>query len=467
MATVIPVILSGGSGTRLWPLSRKAFPKQFLDLCSEQSMLQETVNRVTHLHDPIIVCNEDHRFTVAEQLQQVGVSPSAIILEPVGRNTAPAVMLAALKAHEIDPDATIIVLAADHVIRNVDAFREVASKAIEQAQSGHLVTFGVVPTKPETGYGYIQAEFGSEKPGKVLKFVEKPDAATAESYIKAGDFLWNSGMFVFRASSYLSELSSHRHDIYSAVEKAWKQQSGDYDFIRVDKASFAESDDESIDYAVMEHTQNAVVVPLDADWSDVGSFASLWEVSAKDESGNACKGDIQLIDSRNNLVLSENQLVTAVGVDDLVIVSTKDAVMVSKRDRVQDVKGIVQELKANNRSEYMLHREVNRPWGAYDSIDKGERFQVKRIVVKPGQQLSKQMHHHRAEHWIIVSGTAQVEINDQEQLLTENESVYIPLGATHRLTNPGKIPLELIEVQSGSYLGEDDIVRFDDLYERV
>ena len=273
-------------------------------------------------------------------------------------------------------------------------------------------------------------------------------------------------MFVFRASTYLGELHEHRADIYQAVEKAWKEQSQDFDFIRVDKSLFGESDDESIDYAVMEKTQKAMVVPLDANWSDVGSFASLWEVSAKDDNGNACKGDIHLIDSRNNLVMSENQLVTAVGVDDLVIVSTKDAVMVSKRDRVQDVKGIVQELRANNRSEYMLHREVNRPWGAYDSIDKGERFQVKRIVVKPGQQLSKQMHHHRAEHWIIVSGTAVVEIDEKEQLLTENESVYIPLGATHRLTNPGKIPLELIEVQSGSYLGEDDIVRFQDIYNR-
>lgn len=466
MSTVIPVILSGGSGTRLWPLSRKAYPKQFLDLCSNKSMLQETALRVTHLHDPIVVCNDAHRFVVAEQLSQEGISPASIVLEPAGRNTAPAVMLAALQAQYIDPDATIVVLAADHVITNVTAFREALDKAICEANNNNLVTFGVVPSKPETGYGYIKAEFGSDKPGKVLTFVEKPNQETAEKYIADGGYLWNSGMFVFKAKQYLNELSAHRSDIFNAVSSAWQTAKHDMDFTRIDKEAFEKSADESIDYAVMEKTQNAVVVPLDAEWSDVGSFSSLWEVSDKDAFGNACKGDAQLIDCKNNLVIGENQLVTAVGVDDLVIVSTKDAVMVSKRDRVQEVKSIVQELRANERSEYMLHREVYRPWGSYDSIDQGDRFQVKRIVVKPGASLSKQMHHHRAEHWIIVSGTAVVEIDGNEQLLTENESVYIPVGATHRLTNRGKIPLELIEVQSGSYLGEDDIVRFDDVYGR-
>ncbi len=466
MSTVIPVILSGGSGTRLWPLSRKAYPKQFLDLCSDKSMLQETALRVTHYHDPIVVCNEEHRFVVAEQLNQIGIQPASIVLEPVGRNTAPAVMLAALKAQSIDPEAIIVVLAADHVISNVEAFRASLAEAVRQSGNNSLVTFGVVPTKPETGYGYIKAENGAACPGKVQEFVEKPDEVTAKAYLEDGSYLWNSGMFVFKTSEYLSELKQHRSDIYEAVEKAWSKASHDMDFTRVDKDDFAQSADESIDYAVMEKTTKAIVVPLDADWSDVGSFSSLWEVSAKDANGNACRGDAQLIDSTNNLVLAENQLVTAVGIEDLVIVATKDAVMVSKRDRVQEVKAIVKELKENNRSEYMLHREVYRPWGSYDSIDNGERFQVKRIVVKPGASLSKQMHHHRAEHWIVVTGTAVVEIDEREQLLTENESVYIPVGATHRLTNPGKIPLELIEVQSGSYLGEDDIVRFDDVYGR-
>lgn len=466
LPTIVPVILSGGSGTRLWPLSRKAYPKQFLRLCGENTMLQETVGRVGHLHAPIVVCNNEHRFIVAEQLRQIDVEPAAIILEPVGRNTAPAVLLAALKAQEIDDNAIIVVLAADHVISDLAVFRQAIDDAVQLAMNGHLVTFGVVPTAAETGYGYIKAEQGNRAAGKVLEFVEKPDRARAEQYVASGEYLWNSGMFVFAAQRYMSELGQFNSAMYDAVQAAWQQRTFDLDFIRVPAEQFAQSPDDSIDYAVMEKTQQAMVVPLHAPWNDVGSFASLWEIAEKDANGNALNGDTRIVDSKNNYIHSENQLVTTVGVHDLVIVATKDAVMVSQRDRVQDVKALVNELKDENRSEYVFHRQVYRPWGSYDSIDHGDRFQVKRIEVKPGQQLSKQMHHHRAEHWVVVSGSALVEVNGKEQLLSENESIYIPVGATHRLMNPGKISLELIEVQSGSYLGEDDIVRFDDVYGR-
>jgi len=475
MTEIIPVVMAGGSGTRLWPLSRKMFPKQFLPLMSELSMFQETLGRLNANLDqnnnltiarPIVVCNEEHRFIVAEQLRKTKDQAHSILLEPVGRNTAPAVALAALDSLAQDEDPLLLVLAADHVIREPKAFHDAIAIAANAAETGKLATFGIVPRGPETGYGYIQAEAIDNKVGKVAQFVEKPDIETAQAYIDDGNFYWNSGMFMFRASTYLKELGEHRPDILSAVEKAYQNKSQDMDFTRIDKALFEACPDESIDYAVMEKTQQAVVTPLDAGWSDVGSWSSLWEESDQDHQGNVHHGDVVTYDTHNNLIIAQNKLVAAVGVDNLVIVETPDAVMVSAKDRVQDVKAIVKQLEHSDRSEGVFHREVARPWGSYDSIDKGERFQVKRIMVKPGAKLSLQMHHHRAEHWIVVSGTALVTIGEKETLLSENESTYIPIGVTHRLENPGVLPLEMIEVQSGSYLGEDDIVRFEDNYGR-
>lgn len=473
MHKLVPVIMAGGSGTRLWPLSRKLYPKQFLPLMSEQTMFQETLARLEgelaremDVSGPMIVCNEEHRFIVAEQLRQADKRAEAIILEPVGRNTAPAVALAALRVAQQDPEAILLVLAADHVICDVEVFQSALLKAAEGAQQGKLVTFGIVPRAPETGYGYIKTGAPFGELSEVAAFVEKPDAQTAQSYLDTGGYLWNSGMFMFQAGVYLDELKQHRPDILQAVERASAHTTSDLDFTRVDTQAFAACPDDSIDYAVMEKTQHAVVVPLDAGWSDVGSWSSLWEESVQDEDGNVARGDVVTHDAHNNLLFSEHKLIAAVGVDDLVVVDTPDAVMVSRKDRVQDVKSIVKQLEAAKRSEATLHREVARPWGTYDSIDMGERFQVKRITVKPGAKLSLQMHHHRAEHWIIVSGTALVTINDETRMLSENESTYIPIGATHRLENPGKLPLEMIEVQSGSYLGEDDIVRFEDNYGR-
>ena len=475
MTKIIPVVMAGGSGTRLWPLSRKMFPKQFLPLMSELSMFQETLGRLNANLDqnnnltiarPIVVCNEEHRFIVAEQLRKTKDQAHSILLEPVGRNTAPAVALAALDSLAQDEDPLLLVLAADHVIREPKAFHDAIAIAANAAETGKLATFGIVPRGPETGYGYIQAEAIDNKVGKVAQFVEKPDIETAQAYIDDGNFYWNSGMFMFRASTYLKELGEHRPDILSAVEKAYQNKSQDMDFTRIDKALFEACPDESIDYAVMEKTQQAVVTPLDAGWSDVGSWSSLWEESGQDHQGNVHHGDVVTYDTHNNLIIAQNKLVAAVGVDNLVIVETPDAVMVSAKDRVQDVKAIVKQLEHSDRSEGVFHREVARPWGSYDSIDKGERFQVKRIMVKPGAKLSLQMHHHRAEHWIVVSGTALVTIGEKETLLSENESTYIPIGVTHRLENPGVLPLEMIEVQSGSYLGEDDIVRFEDNYGR-
>ena len=466
---ILPVIMAGGSGTRLWPLSRGNYPKQFLTLSGEQSMLQNTLTRLDGLaHSPVmLICNEEHRFIAAEQVRQLGVEHDGIFLEPVGRNTAPAIAIAAFKALESGVDPLLLVLAADHVIDDKNAFQQSVNQASTLAEQGKLVTFGIVGNKPETGYGYIKRGEQYQAGFVVDRFVEKPNEATAQDYIKSGNYYWNSGMFLFKASRYLEELNAFRPDIYDACEKAMQLQNNDMDFVRVDKAAFELCPDESIDYAVMEQTNDAVVVPMDAGWSDVGGFSALWEVSAQDENGNAFKGDVKAVDTKNTLVFGEDKLVATVGVEGLVIVNTKDAILVAHKDKSQQVKAIVQQLKDEQRSEAKLHREVYRPWGKYDSVDNGERFQVKRITVKPGAKLSVQMHHHRAEHWIVVSGTAKVQIDDTEQYVTENESVYIPITAVHALENPGKVDLELIEVQSGSYLGEDDIVRFEDRYGRV
>ena len=467
---ILPIIMAGGSGSRLWPLSRQMFPKQFLTLHGDSSMLQATAERLSGFeHEPVmVICNEEHRFSVAEQFRLNNIPNSGIILEPVGRNTAPAIALAALKAISNGQDPLLLVLAADHVIKDSSAFVESVENAKVHAEAGKLVTFGIVPTAPETGYGYIQRGSAQQSSGyAVSKFVEKPDQKTAETYLSSGDFYWNSGMFLFKASRYLDELKTHRPDILSACEAAMSSPQNDLDFIRVDKIAFEACPDDSVDYAVMEKTADAVVVPMDCGWSDVGSWSALWEVSDKDKNGNTFKGDVMAIETKNSFIYAQDKLVTTVGLEDIAIVETKDAILVSKLSEVQKVKKIVEQLKADERSEFKHHREVYRPWGAYDSIDNGERFQVKRITVNPGAKLSVQMHHHRAEHWIVVTGTAKVTNGDKELLLTENQSTYIPVGVIHALENPGKVPLELIEVQSGSYLGEDDIVRFEDKYGRI
>lgn len=468
---ILPVIMAGGSGTRMWPLSRNQFPKQFLTVHGENSMFQETILRLKDLaaSPATIICNEDHRFSVAEQLRIVNIESSGIILEPVGRNTAPAIALAALNALNKGQDPLLLILTADHFIKNEKAFTESVRNAVPFAESGKLVTFGIVPTAPETGYGYIKrgSELGDSEGFNVDEFVEKPNDSAAQQYLDSGQYYWNSGMFLFKASSYIDELKLHNPAIYEACVKALANTTIDLDFVRVDKAEFEACPEDSIDYAVMEKTSDAVVVPMDCGWSDVGSWSALWEVSDKDEDGNAYIGDVISIDSKNNFVYSQDRLITTVGVEGLAIVDTKDALLVAKQSEVQKVKQVVAELKKTVRSEFEHHREVYRPWGKYDSIDFGERYQVKRITVKPGAKLSVQMHHHRAEHWIVVSGTAKVTNGDKDILLTENQSTYIPVGVIHALENPGKVPLELIEVQSGSYLGEDDIVRFEDRYGRA
>ncbi|KJZ06101.1 mannose-1-phosphate guanyltransferase [Halomonas sp. S2151] len=466
---ITPVIMAGGSGSRLWPLSRQLRPKQFLRLIGEGSMLQETLKRIEPLghRSPLLICNEEHRFLAAEQVRQLGLADARILLEPEGRNTAPAIALAALQVEENDPEALLLVLAADHLILDVPQFHKSIASARELAEQGQLVTFGIVPTHAETGYGYIQR---GEKRGdcgfKVECFVEKPDRITAEDYLATGDYYWNSGMFLFSAKRYLEELERFEPAIVRACRAALAGASNDLDFTRLDAEAFKTCPTDSIDFAVMERTDCASVVPLDAGWSDIGSWSTLWEVSERDALGNACHGDVVCHDSHNLLVHSDSRLVTTVGVEDLVVVETKDAVLVAHKDRVQEVKQIVARLKAEGRSEQTSHREVYRPWGVYDSIGSGDRYQVKCITVKPGAKLSVQMHHHRAEHWVVVSGTAKVTIGETTRLVAENESTYIPVGQVHALENPGKIPLELIEVQSGSYLGEDDIVRFNDLYGR-
>ena len=469
---VVPVIMAGGTGSRLWPLSRELKPKQFLPLTDDQrSMLQATVDRLQGL--PVapltVICNEEHRFLAAEQLRNTaGAQGASIVLEPAGRNTAPAIALAALHAIQSQPDATLLVLAADHLISDVPAFQAAVRAAMPLAAVGKLVTFGVVATHPETGYGYVERGEPLPQGGfAVSRFVEKPDAATAQQYLDSGRYYWNSGMFLMGAQRYLDELARWQPEMLAACQRALNDARADLDFVRVGKAAFEACPADSVDYAVMEKTRDAAVVPLDAGWSDVGSWSALWAVSPRDDHGNAQRGDVWQVGSHNTLVHAEGRLVTTVGVDNLVVVETADAVLVAHKDRVQDVKKVVEHLKAAGRTEHVNHREVYRPWGMYDSIDHGTRYQVKRITVKPGAKLSVQMHHHRAEHWIVVSGTAKVTNGDQTFLVTENQSTYIPVGQVHALENPGVIPLELIEVQSGSYLGEDDIVRFEDRYGRA
>jgi mannose-1-phosphate guanylyltransferase len=459
------VVIAGGSGSRLWPLSRAGYPKQFLPLTGEATLFQETVSRLDSLNveSLVAICNEDHRFFVAEQLREINKAGS-IILEPFGKNTAPAIGLAALTSED---DSLLLVLPADHIVVDNDAFVAAVSGAIPLAESGKLVTFGIVAESPRTGYGYIRRGKEVNSGYVVDEFVEKPSAELAKEYVASGSYYWNSGMFLFKASRYLEELEKFRPDIYQACLASLASAESDSDFLRINSKEFAMCPSESIDYAVMEQTPDAVVVPLDAGWSDIGSWSSVWEMSDKDSDGNSSEGDILLHNTRNSLVRSDGRLVAAVGVDDLIIVCTKDAVMVSHRDSDQDVKVIVQKLKEQSRSEYELHREVHRPWGKYDSVDRGGRYQVKRITVSPGAKLSVQKHHHRAEHWVVVSGAAMVSNGDNVFLLSENESTYIAAGVIHSLENPGKVPLEIIEVQTGSYLGEDDIVRFDDLYGRM
>lgn len=470
---MIPVILSGGSGTRLWPLSRSLYPKQFLPLVSGKTMLQETVarlNGVPGIAAPLVVCNEDHRFIVAEQLRCIGAAKPTILLEPVGRNTAPAIAAAALTATAQGEDPLLLVLAADHVIADVPAFQAAITIARQAAEAGALVTFGIEPTAPETGYGYIKRtdKRGGAGTYPIAQFVEKPDLATAQQYLASGDYYWNSGMFLFRASVFLDELEAFNPDMLAACRAAVAGEAPDLDFVRLDKTAFSNCPADSIDYAVMEKTGKALVVPLAAHWNDVGSWSALWEVHDKDADGNVQKGDVLAVNTHNSYLHSaDGRLVATVGLDDVVVVDTQDAVLVAHRNQVQDVKKVVDALKAAKRKEVNLHRLVYRPWGSYDSIDNGQRYQVKRITVNPGARLSVQMHHHRAEHWVVVSGTAKVLNGDNEVLLTENQSIYIPVGVIHALENPGKIPLELIEVQSGPYLGEDDIVRFEDRYGRT
>lgn len=468
---LFPIIMAGGSGSRLWPLSRQLNPKQFLPLVdAEQSMLQATIRRLQGLDIavPWLICNEQHRFLAAEQMRQLGMEEAKILLEPVGRNTAPAIALAALQAVQEANDPILLILAADHLIQDVPAFHSAVNAALALAEEGKLVTFGVVPTHPETGYGYIEkGETVGDGGYRVSRFVEKPDQATAREYVTSGNFYWNSGMFMFRASRYLEELEQFQPAIYAACSDALAKAEQDLHFVRVNRDAFEACPDDSIDYAVMERTADAVMVPLDAKWSDVGSWTALWEAGDKDSSGNCVKGDVLCENSRNSYIHAEHRLVATVGVDDLVVVETKDAVLVAHKDQVQDVKKIVEKLKLLKRGEHLNHREVYRPWGVYDSIDQGDRYQVKRITVKPGAKLSVQMHHHRAEHWVVVCGTAKVTNGEKTYLVTENQSTFIPIGQVHALENPGKVPLELIEVQSGSYLGEDDIVRFEDRYGRT
>ncbi len=470
-SVIVPVILAGGSGTRLWPLSRSLYPKQLLPLVNERTLLQNTVARlagVVGVSAPLVVSNSEHRFMVAEQLREAD-SNAAILLEPVGRNTAPAVAIAALEALAQEDDPVLLVLPADHLIDDEVAFKEAVAGGLVVAETGDFITFGILPHHPEIGYGYIckgDQVAAAADVYRVARFVEKPDLATAERYLESGEYLWNSGMFMFKARRYLEELEKFAPEMLALCCEAYDGKVSDIDFIRLDEAAFAKCPSDSIDYAVMEKTDAACVIPLDCGWSDIGSWAALWERGEQDENGNVFKGDVIGEDVQDCYIHASGRMVAAVGLREHVVVETADAVLVAAKDRVQDVKAIVERLKLEQRQEVVLHRQVFRPWGSYECIDNAERFQVKRIVVSPGARLSLQAHHHRAEHWIVVKGTAKVVNGDQEIILAENQSTYIPIGATHRLENPGKIPLELIEVQSGSYLGEDDIVRFEDIYGR-
>jgi mannose-1-phosphate guanylyltransferase/mannose-6-phosphate isomerase len=476
MSTImIPVILSGGSGSRLWPLSRSLRPKQFLGVTDHQTLFQHTLLRLEGLISPvspIVVANESHRFLVADQCSEVGIIPKALLLEPCARNTAPAIAAAAFAAMADHQDPVLLVLPSDHIFKDTDAFQAAVRVGLSAAEAGAMVTFGIKPQGPETGYGYVKADAmagGHVTQGtrEVAAFVEKPDLKTAEQYLADGNYFWNSGMFMFRASTYLAELAQHNPAMHSAAQKSVQKAKRDLDFVRLDHDSFAASPADSIDYAVMEKTGLAVVVPLDAGWSDVGAWSAVWQVQPQDGAGNASRGDVMLRETKNSYVHADHRLVALLGVENVVVIETSDAVLIAHKDYAQDVKKLVDELKKSNRTEADLHREVFRPWGSYDAIGAGERYQVKRITVKPGAKLSLQMHHHRAEHWIVVKGTARVRVGETEKLLAENESVYIPIGEKHFLENPGKVTLELIEVQSGSYLGEDDIVRFEDRYGRA
>lgn len=467
-----PVILSGGSGSRLWPLSRELYPKPLLPIVGDKTLLQMTVERLAPLADrreTLVVCNEEHRYLVADQLKAEALPPGSILLEPCARDTAPALTLAALQVQQRCPGATLIVMPADHLIPDSTAFCAAVTKAGALARDGYLVSFGLRPDRPETGYGYIHrgAAIGEGGAFSVDRFVEKPDASTAQSYLDAGDYDWNAGIFVVRADLWLEEISRHRPLILAACKSAIADRRADGIFLRAAADAFANSPAESIDYAVMENTDRAAVLPLDTSWSDIGSWASLWEVSDKDSDGNVCKGDVISHSTHNSLLLAQNRCIATVGLENITVIETSDAVLVASTDKCQDVKTIVTTLKQCQRNEHRFHSRVHRPWGNYEGIDKGKRYQVKRITVKPGAKLSLQMHHHRAEHWVVVSGTAKVTVGDTERILTENESTYVPLGSIHRLENPGTIPLEIIEVQSGSYLGEDDIVRLEDIYDRA
>ena len=468
---IIPVILSGGSGTRLWPLSRKQYPKQYLPLASDNTMLQETIlrlNGLDNLANPIIVCNADHRFLVAEQCQQIDIKNPTILLEPVGRNTAPAITAAALQSLRDSNDAVLLVLSADHVIQDVEAFHQAINIASRQAQEGKLATFGIVPTDANTGYGYIKSSKDDiDGAYKVEEFVEKPNLVTAQSYLEQGNYLWNSGMFMFEAATLIDELTTYSPEIIASVSNAVNNAEQDLDFIRLDKQAFESSPSDSIDYALMEKSDNVVVVPLDAQWNDIGAWSALHDIGIKDANGNVIKGDVIAQDTSNTYIYANHHMVTTIGVDSLIVVDTPDATFIATQDKAQEVKSIVESLQADGCDEGTIHRKVYRPWGWYDSIDSGEHFQVKRLHVNPGAELSLQMHHKRAEHWVVVSGAATV-INGEETLvLKEGESTYIPVGVTHSLGNRTNEPLEVIEVQSGIYLGEDDIVRFKDAYGRT
>ncbi len=470
---IIPLVLAGGAGTRLWPLSRALYPKQLLNLTDDHSMLENTLLRLQGLNSispPIVVCNETHRFMVAEQLRRIEVKPLSIMLEPMGRNTAPAIAVAAIKAVEQEDDPFLLILPADHVIQDISLFHNVIQQGVIRAAQGHLITFGIIPDGPETGYGYIKKgkELRKEADGACIidRFVEKPDYETACQYIESKDYLWNSGMFLFHASDIISELERLEPEMLSACRLAVENGIDDLDFFRLDSAGFAGARSESIDYAVMEKTDRGAIIPFDAGWSDLGSWDALWQTGQKDENNNVLSGDVLISNVKNSYLYSQSRLIAAVGIEDHVVVETKDAILVAPRDQVQNVKQIVAQLKKRERNEAVSHSKVFRPWGSYETIDIEHRFQVKRITVTPGAKLSLQKHYHRAEHWTVVSGTAIVTKGKDEILLSENESTYIPLGTLHRLENPGKIPLELIEVQSGSYLGEDDIVRYDDVYGR-
>jgi mannose-1-phosphate guanylyltransferase/mannose-6-phosphate isomerase len=471
MTTIYPVILSGGAGVRLWPLSRSLFPKQLLPLAGDKTLIQDTALRVAgpQFEPPLIVCNQDHRFLIAEQMRSAGITLQALLLEPVGRNTAPAAIIAALVTAQRQPDGIILLMPADHIVRDQIAFARAVETAAKAASLGRIVTFGIVPRTPETGYGYIQrgdALAGCEAAFEVTRFVEKPDARTAQTYLAAGDYYWNSGMFVFRADIFLEEIARLEPQLLAACRAAMAEGKSDLDFFRLAQTPFSECKSISIDYAVMEHTKQAALVPVEMGWSDIGSWESLWNAGAKDETGNLTHGDVLAVDTHGSYLRSEGPLVAAVGVEDLVVVATKDAVLVSHKGATQDVRKIVDRLEQDGRELHITHRKVFRPWGAYESLDSGENFQVKRITVNPGAKLSLQMHHKRAEHWVVVSGMARVTCDDKVFTLGENQSTFIPLGARHRLENIGTELLQLIEVQSGTYLGEDDIVRFEDSYGR-